>query len=156
MKSFFKFIGFLIGWYVIYRIVSAFSNWVMDKLSGVVDPTKFVGQLIIVVIACTIIFNGLYFPIMIVGKMMLDKTVYCIISMVLIGILCLVSFFAFSGSWVFVVVNIVHTAANLFPLFLVTLAVKGEADEAKKKADEEYKENLKAEIIQEMKENGNL
>ena len=152
MKSFFKFIGFLISWYIVYRVVSAISNWVMDKLSDAVNISSFIGQLIICGAVCFIVWNGLFFPLLLIGKMLLDKVVYCAISMILIGILCLVSFFSFTGSWILVVVNVVHAAANLLPLFMVLITVKNESDEAKKMAEEEYRQNLKSEIIQELNE----
>ena len=155
MKSFMKFIGFLVVWCTVYFLVSKLFNWGLNLLGNALNLDTFIGLLILVCICSSILWTILFFPTLLIAGVLLDRKIYATIALILMVAFNIWGFFViFQYGWAAIIILIVHAFSSIYPLFLVRFKVGEEEEEQKRKQEKAYRESIKAEIIEEM-QNGN-
>ena len=148
MKSFMKFIAFIIIWMVFYYIFGRLFNWGLNFLVNALNLDSILGIFIFLSICSSVLWGVLFYPTLLLGGVLIDKILYASISLVL-----MVAFNAYliylycQYSWYMVIIGLVHATATILPLWGIRLQLK-------QQKEKEYKENLKAEIIDSLQNEG--
>lgn len=148
MKSFIKFILFIVIWMVVYYYIGRFFNWGIGLLGNALNLDTVLGKLILISVCSSVMWGLLFYPTVIIGTFFLDKTVYATISMIIMIILNAFIFYVYCQfAWYMAIPGIVHAASTIIPLWGIKIQLKQSEDKLKEQQEAEYKEKLKAEII---------
>jgi hypothetical protein len=118
MKSFLKFILFVIVWCVFYYFIGKAFNWGLDLLANALNLDTFIGKLILVSVCSSVLWGILFYPTILMGSFFINKSIYAIFSIVLMIIYNVALFFAYVQlEWYMWIVWLVHAGATIFPLW---------------------------------------
>lgn len=153
MKSFLKFILFVIVWCVFYYFIGRAFNWGLDLLSNALNLDTFIGKLILVSVCSSVLWGILFYPTILMGSFFINKSIYAIFSMILMIIYNVALFFAYVQlDWYMLIIWLFHAGATIIPTWGIWLQLKNAERELKAQQEEEYKEKLKEEIIESLKQ----
>ena len=145
-----KTIGFIIGFTLLVYIVAFVGNFISTVLSNVLNLETLLGQIILLAIFATVFWNILFFGTIFLSTLIPNRlsAIVCLVWVVLINLRDLFQI----THWTVGVMFVVDLIATVFPMIICIS--KFVSEEKEKKADDEKKlrEELKAEIIEELRQ----
>lgn len=120
MKSFLKFILFIIAWFIYYFLISKAINWGLELLINALNLDTVVGVIIFVFVCCSVIWGVLFFPTLLIGGYFLDKAAPATVAMILMILFNVwQGYFYLQLSWYMWIVLFVHALATILPLWII-------------------------------------